>query len=145
MADLIRLASHAIHYLVIFDDATGRPLWLGRSKRCASADQRIVLHATDRGCTFPGCDKPGYLCEVHHVDEWAAHGRTDIDKLTFACAAHHKLLGKGWRTRKLTNGDIEWLAPECLGLEFPGTVNAYHHPERYLPRTPKSDTRDEPG
>jgi hypothetical protein len=145
MADLIRLASHAIHYLVIFDDATGRPLWLGRSKRCASADQRIVLHATDRGCTFPGCDKPGYLCEVHHVDEWAAHGRTDIDKLTFACGAHHKLLGKGWRTRKLANGDTEWLAPECLGLEFPGTVNAYHHPERYLPRTPKSDTRDEPG
>lgn len=152
MADLIRMASHAIHYLVIFDDATGRPLWLGRTRRCASADQRIVLHALDRGCTFPGCDKPGYQCEVHHVDEWAADGRTDIDKLTFACGVHHKLLSLGWRTRKLANGDTEWLPPAELGLEFPGTVNAFHHPERYLPTKSKavasetdSRVRENPG
>jgi hypothetical protein len=145
MADLIRMASHAIHYLTVFDDATGRPLWLGRARRCASADQRIVLHATDRGCTFPGCDKPGYQCEAHHVDEWAVEGRTDIDKLTFACGLHHKLLDKGWRTRKLANGDTEWLPPAELGLEFPGTVNAFHHPERYLPNRAEPETRDEPG
>ena len=54
-----------------------------------------MLHAKDRGCTHPGCDAPGYWSEVHHVDEWAAGGRTDIDKLTFACAANHKLAGKG--------------------------------------------------
>jgi hypothetical protein len=152
MADLIRMASHAIHYLVIFDDATGRPLWLGRARRCASADQRIVLHSLDRGCTFPGCDRPGYQCEVHHVDEWAAEGRTDIDKLTFACGIHHKLLSMGWRTRKLANGDTEWLPPAELGLEFRGTVNAFHHPERYLPKRPKaveadmdSRAREDPG
>jgi hypothetical protein len=58
MADLIRMASHAIHYLVIFDDATGRPLWLGRARRCASADQRIVLHSLDRGCTFRAATNP---------------------------------------------------------------------------------------
>jgi hypothetical protein len=146
--DLIRMARHAIHYLTVFDDQTGRPLWLGRTKRCASADQRIVLHALDRGCTFPGCDKPGYLCEVHHVDEWVVGGRTDIDKLTFVCGVHHKLLSKGWRTRKLANGDTEWLPPAELGLRFPGTVNAYHHPERLLaPRTPAEDrtVRDDPG
>jgi hypothetical protein len=146
--DLIRMARHAIHYLTVFDDQTGRPLWLGRTKRCASADQRIVLHALDRGCTFPGCDKPGYLCEVHHVDEWVVGGRTDIDKLTFACGVHHKLLSKGWRTRKLANGDTEWLPPPELGLRFPGTVNAFHHPERLLPpRTPAKDrtVRDDPG
>jgi hypothetical protein len=145
MADLIRMARHAIHYLAVFDDVTGRPLWLGRSKRCASADQRIVLHASDRGCTFPGCAVPGYLCEVHHVEEWAAQGRTDIDTLTFACGPHHKLLDKGWRTRKLASGDTEWLAPDCLGLQFPGTVNAFHHPERYLPKTSRPTGRDEPG
>jgi hypothetical protein len=25
----------------------------------------------DRGCSAPGCDMPGYLCEVHHVQGWA--------------------------------------------------------------------------
>jgi hypothetical protein len=57
MTDVVRLASHAFHYLVIFDHM-GRVLDLGRSKRIASADQRIVLHAKDRGCTFPGCTVP---------------------------------------------------------------------------------------
>jgi hypothetical protein len=84
MRDVIRLASHAYHYLTIFDDA-GRPLYLGKTKRLASAGQRIVLHVKDRGCSAPGCTAPGYQCEVHHVDQWAAGGRTDIDDLTFAC------------------------------------------------------------
>jgi hypothetical protein len=82
MHDVIRLASHAYHYLTVFDDA-GRPLHLGKTKRLASADQRIVLHAKDRDCSAPGCTAPGYQCEVHHVEEWAAGGRTDIDDLLF--------------------------------------------------------------
>src|SRR5258708_26313705 len=45
MPTVIRLASHAYHYLTIFDKDTGRALHLGRTRRIASADQRIVLHA----------------------------------------------------------------------------------------------------
>lgn len=67
MRDLIRMASHAWHYLCVFDNHTERALYLGRSKRIATADQRIVLHSKDRGCTAPGCDIPGYLCQTHHV------------------------------------------------------------------------------
>ncbi|WP_080729178.1 DUF222 domain-containing protein, partial [Rhodococcoides fascians] len=55
--DAIRMASHAHHYLTIFED-NGRALYLGRSKRIASADQRIVLIARDRGCSFPSCTRP---------------------------------------------------------------------------------------
>ena len=71
MRDLIRMAAHANHYLVVFDDIEGRPLYLGRAKRIATPDQRIVLHARDIGCTFPGCTVPGYQAEVHHVREWS--------------------------------------------------------------------------
>ena len=42
MRDLIRMAADAIHYLAVFDDHTGRPLYLGRTKRVATADQRII-------------------------------------------------------------------------------------------------------
>ena len=131
MRDLIRMAAHANHYLAVFDRHTECPLYLGRSKRIASADQRIVLHAKDRGCTAPGCTAPGYLCEVHHVTEWAAGGATDIDTLTFACAGHHKLLDHGWTTTKLANGDTRWIPPPQLPL--PSGTNTYHHPERLLP------------
>ena len=51
MRDVIRMAAHANHYLVIFDGATELPLWLGRTRRTASPGQRIVMYARDRGCT----------------------------------------------------------------------------------------------
>jgi hypothetical protein len=128
MRDLIRMAAHAHHYLTIFDDDE-RPLYLGRTKRIASADQRIVLHAKDRGCTHPGCSVPGYLCEVHHLDDWADGGATDIDRLTFACGLHHRLLAQGWTTRKnRKTGRTEWIPPPQLGLDE-GLTNEFHHPE----------------
>ncbi len=131
MRDVIRMARHAYHYLAVFDDHQSRPLYLGRSRRIASPDQRVVLYAKDRGCTFPGCDAPGYVSEVHHVDEWAAGGLTNIDKLTFGCHPHHKLHEMGWRTRKLANGETEWIPPPHL--QMPSGTNDFHHPERYLP------------
>jgi hypothetical protein len=45
ISDVIRLASNSHHYLVIYDKHAEEPLYLGRSKRLASAGQRIVLHA----------------------------------------------------------------------------------------------------
>ncbi|SKQ45389.1 Conserved protein of uncharacterised function, possible maturase [Mycobacteroides abscessus subsp. massiliense] len=115
MRDLIRMAAHAHHYLAIFND-NGCPLYLGRSKRIASPDQRLVLHARDRGCTHPGCHVPGYLRQVHHITDWAHDGPTDIDNLTFACGPHHRLLGHGWTTRKHPNGTTEWIPPPQLTL-----------------------------
>lgn len=128
MREVIRMARHAYHYLAVFDEHSSRPLYLGRSRRIATPDQRIVLYAQDRGCSHPGCDAPGYWCEVHHLHEWAAGGSTDADNLTFACAPHHKLAGKGWRTRKTPTGRTEWIPPRRL--DRGARTNDYHHPER---------------
>jgi Domain of unknown function (DUF222)/HNH endonuclease len=140
MRDLIRMASHSHHYLAVFDEHQSRPLYLGRSRRIASADQRVVLHAKDRGCTAPGCDVPGYWTEVHHVDDWARGGMTDIDKLTLACKPDHKLADKGWRTIKLTNGQTQWIPPPHLDHGRART-NDYHHPERFFRRRSPHDRR----
>jgi hypothetical protein len=53
MRDLIRMAADAIHYLAIFDDHSDRPIYLGRQKRLATADQRIICYSRDGGCTKP--------------------------------------------------------------------------------------------
>ncbi|MGO9156230.1 HNH endonuclease signature motif containing protein [Mycobacterium sp.] len=129
MSDVIRLAGHAHHYLAIFDK--GKPIALYHTKRLASPGQRIVLYAKDRGCTRPGCDVPGYWSEVHHVDEWATTHSTDVNKLTLACTPDHKLLEKGWKTRKGANGDTEWIPPPHLDHGQPRT-NSYPHPEKLL-------------
>jgi len=129
--DLIRMASHAYHYLAVFDEHQSRPLYLGRARRIASADQRVVLYAKDRGCTAPGCDVPGYWTEVHHVDDWARGGRTDIDKLTLACKPDHKMADKGWRTIRLANDQTQWIPPPHLE-HGQARTNDYHHPERFF-------------
>ncbi|HTQ18378.1 MAG TPA: HNH endonuclease, partial [Mycobacterium sp.] len=56
-------------------------------------------------------------------------GRTDADTLTLACPLNHKLIDKGWKTRKLPNGQTEWIPPPHLDHGQPRTNN-YHHPER---------------
>ena len=132
MRDLIRMASHAWHYLCVYDSHSERPLYLGRSKRIATADQRIALYGLQRGCTAPGCDKPAHHCEVHHDNPWATGGRTDITELTLACHGDHDLTEQGWTTRKRRDGLTEWLPPPELPING-GGVNDYHHPERLLP------------
>jgi Domain of unknown function (DUF222) len=129
MADVIRWAGHAHHYLAIFDQA--KPLALYHTKRLATPAQRIMLYARDRGCTKPGCDAPAYHSQVHHVKGWATTRRTDIDDLTLACGIHNRLAEKGWTTRTNTHGHTEWLPPPHLDRGQPRT-NPYHHPERFL-------------
>ncbi|WP_173399642.1 HNH endonuclease signature motif containing protein [Mycobacterium canetti] len=129
MADVIRMASHAHHYLAIFDH--GKPLALYHTKRLASPAQRIMLFAKDRGCTKPGCDAPAYHSQAHHVTGWTSTGRTDITDLTLACGPDNRLAEKGWTTRKNTHGDTEWLPPPHLDHGQPRT-NTFHHPEKLL-------------
>ncbi len=128
MRDLIRMAANAIHYLALFDDHTGRPLYLGRQKRIATADQRLICYARDRGCTRPNCLESGYRCEVHHSPDGAAGGRTDADKLFFACDCDHDGASRGdWHTVVTDNGRLGW-----TDGSGPPEINHAHHPEELL-------------
>lgn len=130
MSDVARLASHAHHYLAIFDK--GRALALYHTKRLASPAQRIVLYAKDRGCSAPGCTVPAYFTEVHHVTGYAGSKTTDVDDLTLACGAQHRIVQPGgWRTRKRKDGLTEWIPPPHLDRGQP-RVNFFHHPEKLL-------------
>jgi hypothetical protein len=133
MADLIAEASHAFHYLAVFDQHTEQALYLGRTRRCATGAQRIVLYARDRGCTRPGCTASGYNCQVHHaVADWKNGGQTDIDDLTLACSPDNNLIEQTeWTTRKRKDGRTEWIPPPHLDTGQ-ARVNDFHHPERML-------------
>ncbi len=138
MPDLLRMAAKVIHYLAVFDDHTGRPLYLGRQKRIATADQRIICYARDRGCTRPNCLEPGYHCEVHHAPEWADGGRTDADKLFFACGSDHRAVSRGeWRTVVTGNGRLAWTAGTG-----PAGINHAHHPDELLRGDPDPPVGD---
>lgn len=132
MSDLLRMAEHSYHYLSVFD-GRGRALWLGRSKRLASADQRIVLHARDRGCTRPGCSVSGYLSQAHHLEkDWAHNGQTDVDALALACAPDNRMATEqGWTTTLGDDGRVAWIPPPKLERGQP-RVNPFHFIEAII-------------
>lgn len=136
MRDLIAMASDAIPYLAVFDNHTERPLYLGRGKRVASADQRLICYARDHGCTHPNCTESGYHCEVHHAREWAKDGQTNADNLFFACGPHHGLVGDGQRQTIIRRGRLAWT--DGTG---PPEINRVHHAEELL--DPQDDDGDD--
>ncbi|MFC7448475.1 HNH endonuclease signature motif containing protein [Rhodococcus daqingensis] len=132
--DALRMAERAHPALVLFDH-NGRPLHLGRSRRLASADQRLALIAASRGCTRPGCDAPATLAAVHHIREWKDDGRTDITNEDLACDCCHALVHDGpggWKTDVAPPdseypGRTEWTAPPHIDPEQKPRVNHRHH------------------
>ena len=133
ISDVIRMAAHAYNYLLVFDDAKRCELYKGRSTRLATPAQRLVLYATERGCTRPGCDVPAYWCQVHHATkDWANGGHTDVDKLTLACGPDNRLVKDGgWKTRKRKDGTTEWIPPPHLDRGQRRT-NTFFHPEKMV-------------
>jgi hypothetical protein len=138
MPDLIRMAAQAIHYLAVFDDHTARPLYLGRQRRIATADQRLICYARDRGCTRPHCLESGYRCEVHHSPDWARGGRTDADTLYFACNANHAMATRGELHTQVINGRLGWTDGTS-----PPEINHAHHPDELLRADPDPPTDGE--
>jgi len=132
MSDVLRMAAHAYNYLLVFDAAKRCELYRGRDTRLATPAQRLVLYATERGCSRPGCDVPAAWCQVHHVTDWARGGRTDIDELTLACGPDNRLAtDDGWTTRKNDEGETVWIPPPHLD-RGQRRRNDFHHPERML-------------
>ncbi|MGW2306490.1 DUF222 domain-containing protein [Actinomadura luteofluorescens] len=67
------------------------PLYLGHKVRFATAAQRQVLETLYPTCAVQGCEVPGTLCEVDHINGWAlGNSPTDIDKLALCCGWHNR-------------------------------------------------------
>lgn len=151
--DVVRLAGHANHYLAVFDGATGSALDLFRTRRVASAAQRIMLIARDGGCTKPCCTVGAYGSQIHHARrDWAAGGLTNVDDLALACGPDNRMVDAkgGWTTTVNARGDVEWAPPPQLDTGQ-ARINHYHRPERLLYPTDDAealwhnDDPDQPG
>ncbi|EJZ12331.1 HNH endonuclease signature motif containing protein [Mycolicibacterium vaccae] len=144
IAEVIRMAGHANHYLAVFDRATGSALELFRTRRVASPAQRIMLIARDGGCTKPCCTVGAYGSQVHHVvADWAKGGNTNVDELGLACGPHNRSVDEngGWTTRMNDRCEVEWDPPPDLDTGQ-ARLNYYHQPERLL--RPPEDPEPEP-
>jgi hypothetical protein len=54
---------------------------VGRARRVISGPQRKALCVRDRGCVWPGCDRPATWTSGHHLAHWIHGGSTDLHNL----------------------------------------------------------------
>lgn len=96
---------------VMYFDAAGQPLDLGREERFFNRRQRKALAARDGGCRFPGCERPPSWTEAHHVKFWSRdEGNTNIVDGILLCRHHHLLLHNNHWEIEYRSGDY-WLIP----------------------------------
>lgn len=65
---------------------------VGREHRLVTPGLRTALTVRDRGCVFPGCDRPPAGCHAHHLVPWNRGGPTGLDNLVLLCPHHHAVL-----------------------------------------------------
>ncbi|WP_086825637.1 HNH endonuclease signature motif containing protein [Allokutzneria sp. NRRL B-24872] len=96
-AGLARQIACDANILPVLLGGEGRPLDVGRSNRTATPAMRKGLAVRDKGCAFPGCDRPPAWTEAHHVVHWLHGGETKIDNLVLLCSHHHHVMhDEGW-------------------------------------------------
>jgi hypothetical protein len=65
----------------------------------------MALAVRDRGCVFPGCDRPLSWCDAHHLWHWVDGGPTDLNNLALLCRAHHRAVHEGgWQLTRGPDG-----------------------------------------
>jgi hypothetical protein len=88
------------------------PLDVGRAMRTVPLSIRRALVARDRGCAFPGCDRPPGMCQAHHCRHWVDHGETSVDNCVLLCEAHHRHVHHtGWEIL-IRHGHVEFIPPQ---------------------------------
>ena len=92
--------------------APSQPLDVGRATRVVPPAQRTALAVRDRGCVFPGCDRPLAWCDAHHLWHWVDGGPTDLANLALLCRAHHRTVHEGgWQLTRGPDGRFTATAP----------------------------------
>ncbi|MGH3656311.1 MAG: DUF222 domain-containing protein [Micromonosporaceae bacterium] len=105
------------------------PLDVARTVRLFTRAQRRALILRDKGCAFPGCDRPPTWCDSHHVTHWIDGGATDINNGVLLCGYHHRVIHKGeWRVR-IHDGRPQFMPPRAVDT-FPKPTRNVRYPRR---------------
>ena len=81
----------------------------GRKQRLATNGQVNALLAMWGGqCAAPGCTHTRFI-EIHHIEDWASGGLTDLENLLPLCSACHSLVTEGYLQTLKEHSDIHFV------------------------------------
>lgn len=107
-ADVARMLACDASITRVVLSGRSEPLDVGRRTPVVSPAMRRAIVVRDRGCRFPGCDRPHPWCDAHHVVPWADGGRTGVHNLLLLCRRHHRLIHerRGFRLEIVQNRPV---------------------------------------
>lgn len=107
----------------------GEVLDLGRSRRTFTPAVRRAIALRDKGCTFPGCDRPAAWTDVHHVRFWKRDlGSTSYANGCLLCPYHHtEIHRRHWRAEMAADGVPEFIPPRWIDPAQRPRRNTVHH------------------
>ncbi|MEU7919616.1 HNH endonuclease signature motif containing protein, partial [Micromonospora zamorensis] len=106
---------------------TGQVLDVGRQRRLITGPLRRALVLRDRGCAFPGCDRPPRWCDAHHIHHWTDGGPTNLNNAVLLCGHHHRHLHHtDWTVRLGDDSHPEFVPPAWLDPDQLPRRNHYH-------------------
>jgi hypothetical protein len=107
-----RLACDAAITPVFLGSESDQPQ-AGQTSRSISGSQRRALVVRDKGCRFPGCDRPPDWTDAHHLQHWADGGKHVMDNLVLLCRRHHRMVHEeGWQLVVTADGEMVALTPD---------------------------------
>ncbi|MER6939443.1 DUF222 domain-containing protein [Nocardioides sp. NPDC127514] len=81
----------------------------GRGSRFFQPIQRKAMRIQHKCCQAEGCDMPPEWCDAHHLEPWAAGGKTDLKDGALLCPHHHRLAhAPGYTHERLPDGTIRF-------------------------------------
>ncbi|MCP2321642.1 hypothetical protein HDA40_000149 [Hamadaea flava] len=105
----------------------GQVLDVGRARRLIDGPLRRALVLRDKGCAFPGCDRPPQWCHGHHIRSWADGGDTCLTNSVLLCGFHHREIHHGhWEVRIRPDGFPEFLPPTFVDPQRRAVRNTLH-------------------
>ena len=123
-----RLACNAAILPAVLDGASV-PIDVGRTRRPYTGATRTAILLRDRGCAFPGCDRPPRWTEIHHIRYWSHGGGTNRDNGVALCSRHHHLIHQphnGWTVRLGPDRRPEFIPPPHIDPDQQPRRNPYH-------------------
>jgi uncharacterized protein DUF222/HNH endonuclease len=114
-----RLACDAGVTRVIVDPQS-QPLDVGRKTKVVPPSMRRAVTVRDRGCAFPGCERPPAWTDAHHVRHWADGGETALSNLVLLCRPHHRLIHANRFSVAIVDDRPVFRRPDGSALEHRG-------------------------
>jgi hypothetical protein len=123
---------------LVLDPDTRIPVTVTGKRPNIPAHLWASLCVRDRGCRYPGCDRPPAWCDAAHVIPIDRGGPTHLSGLVLLCRQHHRQIDRTW-TITISGNQVRFHHPDgrTLTSDPPtpsGRRGAPRHHDEHPPR-----------